>query len=93
MKMIKIAINELILDGFDYHDHIRISNAIEQELSRLMKYRGLPEGFTKNSDFIKIDAGSFSVEVYNPRSIGIEVARSIYRSWSSNSNNLKIANK
>jgi len=78
---INIRIGKLVLHGFNYHDHKRVGTALEQELARLIKENGLPEGSTKEIEIPKIGAPSFSAPAdMNPTTIGTEVARSIYRS-------------
>jgi hypothetical protein len=80
---IHLAIGELVLHGFEYHDHRRIGIAIEQELATLIRDNGLPgksSTATEEYEIIHINAGSFNAPVnMNPKIIGIEVARSIYR--------------
>ena len=72
-----------MLHGFEYHDHRRISAAIEQELIRLISENGLPKREIK--DYYEmpyhIDAGSFNVSANMiPQTIGAEVALLIYNS-------------
>lgn len=75
-----MEIKELVLHGFDYHDYRRIGVAIEQELSRLIRENGLLQYIVAGSEIPRIDAGSFSLATdMNPKTIGAEVARSIYR--------------
>jgi hypothetical protein len=78
---VRIEIGELILEGFDYHDHIRIGNAVRQELVRLIRENGLPEGLALHARRLGVGAPSFHASPgMNPISIGRETARSIYRS-------------
>lgn len=80
---IQLEIGELILEGFEYHDHRRIVSAMERELTRLVKENGLPRLFTEghNRAIYSIAAPQFNVrQDRNPRQIGVEVARSVYRS-------------
>jgi hypothetical protein len=77
---VNIEIGELVLDGLDYHDHRRISKAIEQELTRLISENGLSKWPTPQNKTPSIDAPSFNAPSnMNPRTIGRETARSIYR--------------
>jgi hypothetical protein len=79
---IRIKIDELVLHGFNYHDHRRISAAIEGELARLIRENGLPQGMNVAKEIPKIDAGSFNLsDRTNPKAIGDQIARSIYRTW------------
>ena len=78
---IRIEIGELVLHGFNYHDHSRISAATEQELSRLIRKNGLPKTTVYQQQAIpKLDAGTFSLLSKNPKLIGSKLAQSIYRS-------------
>jgi hypothetical protein len=77
---IDIRIGKLVLHGFDYHDHRRISSAFKQELTRLIRENGLPKGFAQGEEVHQIIAPSFNApEDMNPKTIGAEVARSIYK--------------
>lgn len=79
---INIEIERLVLNGFDFHDHKRISAALEQELAWLIRENGLPEGFTQGDKIPIIYPPSFTApEDMNPRKLGTEVARSIFRAW------------
>lgn len=76
---VEIEIDKLVLHGFDYQDHKRIGMALEHELDRLVKDNRVLERFTKGAEIPEIVVPSFSVPTdMNPRTIGIEVARSIF---------------
>lgn len=82
MKKVNINIDRLVLDGFSYHDHRRISKALEQELSRLVIEKGAPS-IAGTLDISSVDAGQFNIgSGQSPSSIGVQVARSIYGSLS-----------
>ena len=79
----------MVLHGFEYHDHRRISVAIEQELTRLISENGLPKTKGEIKDYYynemphHIDAGSFNISPNmnnNPKSIGAQIALLIYSS-------------
>jgi hypothetical protein len=77
---IDLQIDALVLEGFDYHDHKRIGAAMKAELARLITENGLgsPVGWMRDSG--QISAPSFKVPSdRNPRTIGAEIARSVYR--------------
>lgn len=77
---IYLQIDELVLDGFDYHDHKRISAAMKLELTRLIAEKGLGKALDRKNDSGQISATSFKVPSdRNPRTIGAEIARSVYR--------------
>lgn len=68
---IHIEIGKLALQGFDYHDHKRISMAIERELARLINENGLATLNSQEHKIANIDAGSFNVPAnMNPKTIG-----------------------
>jgi hypothetical protein len=76
---IHLEIGELVLQGFDFHDHPRIRHAIERELSRLIMESGLP-GYRNGASIPKIDAGSFDLpKNTEPGVIGANVASLIYK--------------
>lgn len=80
LMKVRINIAELILNGFDYHDGKRIAAAIEHELARLIREKGLPDGL--DGEMAKINAGSFDVKQGNARAVGGDIARAIYRALS-----------
>ena len=75
----KIEIGTLVLEGFDYHDHIRISGALEQELVRIISKNGLSEKRTNlQAKPTKPMILSFTAPPdLNPRKIGSEIARAV----------------
>jgi hypothetical protein len=79
---IQLKIGELVLEGFNYHDHRRIGTAMQLELTRLISKNGLPERERNNlrKVVLLIDAGSFQVPTdMNPRTIGSRVGYSVYK--------------
>lgn len=82
MVRIVINIDRLVLEDFDYHDHPRISKAMQHELSRLVRENGLAQGVY---DLPTVDAGTINIrENMGSRTTGIEIARSVYRSLGPN---------
>jgi hypothetical protein len=79
-KKINLEIDTLVLEGFDYHDHKRIGAAMKVELARLITEKGLGSAADLMGDSAQIRAPSFEVPSdRNPRAIGAEIARSVYR--------------
>jgi hypothetical protein len=79
---IHIEINELVLHGFDYHDHRRISLALEQELIRLINQNGLPTKLNQTYEKSNFDCGMFNIsQNMTPKAIGVEIAHSVYRTF------------
>ncbi len=78
MVRVVINIDKLVLEGFDYHDHLRISRAIEQELARLVNENG---PLQKAQGAAAINADTIHIrKSLDLRSVGIEIAQSVYRS-------------
>jgi len=79
MIRIRLEIGELVLQGFNFHDHPRISHSIERELSQLIREHGLPS-YTDLTNIAAIDAGSFNIpKNAGPAVIGSNVASLIYK--------------
>lgn len=77
---IKIEIGTLVLEGFEYHDRLRISRAIEKELYRQLSEKGVPESFAQKTTMLNVDASPFHLPPdANPTRVGIEAARSILK--------------
>jgi hypothetical protein len=78
---IHFEIDELVLQGFDYHDHRRIGLAIEEELLRLIKKNGLLNLNRPKYDSLQINDIQVDLSLKNihPKSVGTEIALSIYR--------------
>jgi hypothetical protein len=76
---IHIVINELVLDGFNFQDHRRISIGLEQELKRIICEHGPPKDFTPDLKIAKIDVNSFDTPAdMNPKKVGARIGRLIY---------------
>ena len=77
---VNIQIDELVLEGFDFHDHKRIGAAMKLELGRLVAEGGLGSALDQKNNPGSVSAPPFSVPSdRNPRAIGAEIARSVYR--------------
>ncbi|MDA4121760.1 MAG: hypothetical protein OK456_01115 [Thaumarchaeota archaeon] len=77
---IDIHIDELVLEGFDFHDHKRIAASMKVELARLITEKGLGMQLDRTSDLGRVSAPAFNVPTdRNPRAIGREIARSVYK--------------
>jgi hypothetical protein len=82
---INIEIDKLVLEGFEYHDHLDITAAIESHLSRLISENGLfidSSLETRNHQEIQDPEtkGSLNISLSNnhPNSIGEQIAGLIY---------------
>jgi hypothetical protein len=78
---IRFEIGELVLQGFDYHDHTKIGLAVEEELSKVVRENGLLNLDRQKYHLLQIDTipVNLSLKSMDPKSIGSEVALSIYR--------------
>jgi hypothetical protein len=80
---VRIEIGELLLEGFDYHDHRRIASAMARELARLVGGGGPPRGPSAGDHTASITAPSFVMPFdKSPKRIGVEIARSVYKGMS-----------
>ena len=78
---VRIEIGELLLEGFDYHDHRRIASAMERELARLVGGGGLQRVRSAGEGAASVKAPAFVLPFdMSPKRIGVEIARSVYRS-------------
>ena len=77
---INLEIDELVLEGFDFHDHKRIAASMKVELARLITEKGLGLQLDQTSDLGRVSAPDFNVPSdRNPGAIGREIARSVYK--------------
>jgi hypothetical protein len=77
---IELNIDELVLNGFAYGDRYLISEAIQQELGRLLAEEGLPSVASQSGDVSRLDGGTFDMTPNSkPTSIGKQVARTVYK--------------
>jgi len=88
MDEIKINIGTLVLDGFDFHDHVRISSEFNQELHRLLVKNGVKINNSESDTIQNINIRNLRItENIKPQSIGTQLAYSVYH----NLNNQKIS--
>ena len=78
-KNIELHIEELVLHGFAPGDRYRIGEAVEQELSRMLADRGVPQSLAKGGEIASVDGGAFEV-VPGSRAevVGVQVAKAVY---------------
>jgi hypothetical protein len=78
-KNIELHIEELVLRGFAPGDRYRIGEAVEQELTRLLADRGVPESLALGGEIGSGDGGAFEV-VSGSRAevVGAQVGRAVY---------------
>ncbi len=75
---VRIVIRELVLDGFDYHDHPRIARAMKAELARIIEERGVNESLAQRGSMTALEAKPINLpHDHDPRKVGIEIGRSV----------------
>ncbi len=88
MDEIKINIGTLVLDGFDFHDHVRITSEFNQELHHLLVKNGIKIGNSNSNNMQNINVRNLRItENLKSQSIGSQLAYSVYQ----NLNNQKIS--
>lgn len=76
---IEVRIGELRLEGFPPGDRFRIAQAVEQELTRLLRARQPDVPFAEPRAVAQVSGGSFSFRPDDPpRLIGAEIARATF---------------
>lgn len=82
---IELNIDKLVLHGFPKKDGAYIGRAVEQELTRLMQNNGVPQHLSEAGNIQSLRTKNFNYESqYRPERIGVEIANSIYNSFSNN---------
>ena len=78
-KNIELHIEELVLHGFAHGDRYRIGEAVEQELTRLLADRGVPESLAQGGEVANVDGGVFEVAPgARADVVGAQVAQAAY---------------
>ena len=78
-KNIELHIEELVLHGFAPGDRYRIAEGVEQELSRLLADRGVPQSLAQDGEIASVDGGSIEVaQGSRAEAIGAQVAQAVY---------------
>ncbi|MEW6732882.1 MAG: hypothetical protein AB1489_16270 [Acidobacteriota bacterium] len=76
---IELHIEELVLHGFSLIDRYRISEAIEQELTRLFTEQGVPASLIQYNEVASLNVGDFRVaENSKAAAIGVQIAQAMY---------------
>ena len=77
---IHLHIDELVLHGFSNHHAHLIGEAVEREITRLLRERGLPASFSTQGTLERLSAGSFTVQPgAGEELIGNNIAHSVYK--------------
>jgi len=78
-KNIELNIEELVLHGFSPGDRYSIGEAVEQELTRLLADRGVPQSLERGGEIANMDGGAFEVAPDSrAQVVGAQVAKAVY---------------
>ena len=78
-KNIELHIEELVLHGFSPGDRYRIAEGVEQELTRLLADRGVPQSLERGGEIANMDGGAFEIaQGSRAEAIGAQVAKAVY---------------
>ena len=78
-KNIELNIEELVLHGFSPGDRYRIGEAVEQELSRMLADRGVPQSLEYGLEIANMNGGAFEVaQGSRAQVVGAQVAKAVY---------------
>ena len=79
---VELHIEELLLRGFNPHDRLAISDAVERELTRLIVNGGIA-GIGAEAAIERLDGGRFKVaQGMRPGAVGRQIAQMLYRGMS-----------
>lgn len=79
MQDIEIYIDEIVLHGFSRNDSAGIKTAIEAELVRLIRERGIPSFLSSPDSFRRIEGGEFNMaRGTNSAKVGNDIAGTVY---------------
>jgi hypothetical protein len=78
-KNIELHIEELVLHGFAPGDRYRIGEAVEQELTRRLADRGVPQSLAEGGEIVSVDGGAFEVATGSrAETVGAQVSKAVY---------------
>ena len=78
-KNIELNIEELVLQGFSPGDRHLIGEAVEQELTRLLADRGVPQSLERGREIANMNGGAFEVAPDSrAQVVGAQVAKAVY---------------
>jgi hypothetical protein len=78
-KNVELHIEELVLHGFSPGDRYRVGEAVEQELTRLLADRGVPQSLEGGGEIGHVDGGAIEVAPDSrAQVVGAQVAKAVY---------------
>ena len=85
MDEIELHIEELILYGFKHADRQRIAEALQEELTRLLKENKLPEIFEQQGEHPHLNGGSLVIHTgERPEAAGAGIGQAVYQGIAGN---------
>jgi hypothetical protein len=79
VSRLEVQIDELVLHGFAPADRLRIGEAVQRELARLIGEGDIARLARGRAEMARLDAGSFQVAAGgDPEVIGGQVARAVH---------------
>ncbi|MGH9508410.1 MAG: hypothetical protein ACRD2M_00605 [Terriglobales bacterium] len=86
-RSLAVEIEALVLHGFAPGDRHRVAAAVQRELERLFRERGVPPALTASAQFAQLgDATIQAVPGSRSETIGRDVARAVYSAAAGESN-------
>jgi len=77
---LELHIEKLVLERFGSGDRVRISQAVERELARLVGEQGVPQALAQGGAISRLDGGAFVVSAGSqPEAIGAQIALAVYK--------------
>lgn len=78
-RSVRLRIDRLVLDGVAGADRERLTRAVETELGRLLRERGVPASLEAGRRIPSLDAGQVELRPgSSAEGLGAEVARAVY---------------
>lgn len=82
-KDIELIIDKIVLRGFAPRASKGLKEAVEFELGRLIKERGLPEAVKAGGSFEQLPGGNFSVNAGStPKTLAAKISNHVYNGFS-----------
>ncbi|MDB4923285.1 hypothetical protein [Mucilaginibacter sp.] len=79
---IELAIDKIVLHGFAPKDSKGLKEAVEFELGRLIKERGLPEVIKSGGNFEHLPGGNFSIKTGSSlKTLASKISNQVYNGF------------
>ena len=88
-QTIELHIEELVLHGFTAYNAHQIGDAIQREITRLLRERRLPSALSADINLERLNAGSFTIQSgAKAEVVGTSIGNAIYQPLQSEKFNL-----